>query len=138
MESTLNKVNAFLSDDRIREIFSFKKSRSDTPREKRVLFYLYIDEFQNFATQTFIKTLAEARKYGLSLIMAHQNLSQLPEDLQDSILTNCGIQICFRVSRNDAERIGKEFFETTGTEVKAYRSSPYGIDYIFYSYLFLS
>ena len=178
MESTLNKVNAFLSDDRIREIFSFKKSsfsfreimdnrkilllkldrgrlkenadligslfmtkiklsafsRSDTPREKRVPFYLYIDEFQNFATQTFIETLAEARKYGLSLIMAHQNLSQLPEDLQDSILTNCGIQICFRVSRNDAERIGKEFFETTGTEVKAYRSSPYGIDFIFYSY----
>ena len=108
-------------------------SRSDTPREKRDPFYRYIDEFQNFATQTFIKTLAEARKYGL-LIRAHQNLSQLPEDLQDSILTNCGIQICFRVSRSDAERIGKEFFETTGTEVKAYRFSPYGIDFIFYSY----
>jgi hypothetical protein len=178
MESTLNKVNAFLSDDRIREMFSFKKSsfslreamdsqkivliklergklkengdllgsllmtklklaafsRSDLPKEKRTPFYLYIDEFQNFATKTFIETLSEARKYGLSLMMAHQNLSQLPEDLQDSILTNCGIQICFRVSRKDAERIAKEFFETTGTEIKTMKISPKSSDYDFYSY----
>ena len=178
MESTLNKVNAFLSDDRIRDMFSFKKSsfsfrevmdksqilllkldrgrlkenadligslfmtkiklaafsRSDTPKEERTPFYLYIDEFQNFATQTFIETLSEARKYGLSLIMAHQNLSQLPRDLQDSILTNCGIQICFRLSRRDAEIMAKEFFETTGTEVKAYTVSPKLIDADYYSY----
>jgi hypothetical protein len=178
IESTLNKVNAFLSDDRIREMLSFKKSsfslreimdskkillikldrgrlkenadligslfmtkirmaafsRSDVPREKRIPFYLYIDEFQNFATQTFIDTLSEARKYGLSLIMAHQNLSQLPDDLQDSILTNCGIQVYFRVSRRDAEKLAKECFETTGTEVKAYKLSPEYIDHDFYSY----
>jgi len=178
MESTLNKVNAFLSDDRIREMFSFEKSsfnlreimdnrkillikldrgrlkengdligsllmtkirmaafsRSDVPKEKRVPFYLYIDEFQNFATKEFIDTLSEARKYGLSLIMAHQNLSQLPKDLQDSILTNCGVQCYFRVCRRDAEILAKEAFETTGTEIKATRLSPYSFDYDWYSY----
>jgi len=178
MESTLNKVNAFLSDDRIREMLSFKESsfnlrklmddrkiilikldrgrlkengdligsllmtkirmaafsRSDIPREKRIPFYLYIDEFQNFATREFIDALCEARKYGLSLIMAHQNLSQLPRDLQDSILTNCGIQCYFRVCRRDAEILAKEAFEVTGTEVKSVRLSPSYFDYDFYSY----
>ena len=66
--------------------------------------------------------------------MAHQNLSQLPRDLQDSILTNCGIQIYFRVSRGDAERLAKEVFETTGTEVKAVKLSPKYFDYDFYFY----
>jgi hypothetical protein len=178
MESTLNKVNAFLSDDRIREIFSHRKSsfslrevmdskkillikldrgrlkengdllgsllltkirmaafsRSDVPREKRVPFYLYIDEFQNFATEEFIDTLSEARKYGLVLIMAHQNLSQLPKSLQDSILTNCGIQCYFRVCRGDAEILAKEAFETTGMEVKAVRFSEEYVDYDWFTY----
>jgi hypothetical protein len=178
MESTLNKVNAFLSDDRIREIFSYQKSsfnlreimdnrkillikldrgrlkengdlpgsllmtkirmaafsRSDVPREKRIPFYLYIDEFQNFATEEFIDTLSEARKYGLVLIMAHQNLSQLPKNLQDSILTNCGIQCYFRVCRRDAEILAKEAFETTGTEVKAVKLTPEYSDYDWFTY----
>jgi hypothetical protein len=178
MESTLNKVNAFLSDDRIREIFSYQKSsfnlreimdnrkillikldrgrlkengdllgsllmtkirmaafsRSDTLREKRIPFYLYIDEFQNFATKEFIDTLSEARKYGLVLILAHQNLSQLPNNLQDSILTNCGIQCYFRVSRRDAEILAKEAFETTGLEVKAVKFTKEYSDYDWYSY----
>ncbi|MDD2666635.1 MAG: type IV secretion system DNA-binding domain-containing protein [Methanocellales archaeon] len=178
MESTLNKVNAFLSDDRIREMFSFKKSsfslremmddqkilllkldrgrlkenadligslfmtkirmaafsRSDIPKEKRLPFFLFVDEFQNFATESFIETLGEARKYALSLIMAHQNLSQLPRNLQDSILTNCGIQVYFRVSRRDAEILAREAFETTGTEVKALKLSPELFDYDYYSY----
>ncbi|MEM3573038.1 MAG: hypothetical protein QXJ62_02255 [Nitrososphaeria archaeon] len=67
--------------------------------------------------------MSEARKYSLSLIMAHQNLSQLPKDLQDSILTNCGIQCYFRVCRRDAERLAKEAFETSGIEVKAVKLS---------------
>ncbi|MEM2145355.1 MAG: type IV secretory system conjugative DNA transfer family protein [Candidatus Jordarchaeaceae archaeon] len=177
-ESKLNKVNAFLSDDRIREMFSFERSsfnlreimdnkkillikldrgrlkengdligsllmtkirmaafsRSDIPKEKRVPFYLYIDESQNFATKEFIDTLSEAGKYGLSLIMAHQNLSQLPKDLQDSILTNCGVQCYFRVCRRDAEILAKEAFETTGTEVKAVRLTPEYSDYDWFTY----
>jgi len=178
IESTLNKVNAFLSDDRIREIFSFQKSsfslrevmdsqkilllkldrgklkenadllgslfmakikmaafsRSDIPKEKRTPFYLYIDEFQNFATDSFIETLSEARKYGLVLILAHQNLSQLPKYLQDSILANCGIQIYFRLSRRDAERLAKEAFETTGTKIKSYMITDEIIDFDYYSW----
>ncbi len=109
-------------------------SRSEISKEQRTQFYLYIDEFQNFATKTFIELLSESRKYGLSLILAHQNLSQLPEDLQDSILTNCGIQACFRISRKDTEIMAKEFFETTGTEVKSYSISPESSDVDFYSY----
>jgi hypothetical protein len=66
--------------------------------------------------------------------MAHQNLSQVPKDLQDSILTNCGIQIYFRVSRRDAEILAKEAFETTGLEVKASRLSSEYFDYDFYTY----
>ncbi len=81
-----------------------------------------------------VGTGPESRKYGLSLILAHQNLAQLPEDLQDSILTNCGIQASFRISRKDAERMAKEFFETTGTEVKYSKLSPTSTDYRFYSY----
>ena len=83
-------------------------ARTDIPKEKRAPFYLYIDEFQNFATKTFIDVLSEARKYGLSLILAHQNLAQLPQELRASILSNCGIQVCFQVSRDDAQIMAKE------------------------------
>lgn len=87
-------------------------SRTDIPPEKRAPFYLYIDEFQNFATKSFIDVLSEARKYGLSLILAHQNLAQLPTELRASLLANCGIQTCFRVSREDAQIMAKELMTT--------------------------
>jgi len=83
-------------------------SRTDIPQTERQPFYLYIDEFQNFATNSFVEILSEARKYRLSLILAHQNLSQLSEDLRDSILANCGIQACFRVNREDAQLLARE------------------------------
>jgi type IV secretory pathway VirB4 component len=83
-------------------------SRTDIAPEQRKPFYLYIDEFQNFATQSFIDVLSEARKYGLSLILAHQNLAQLPKELRSSILSNCGVQTCFQVSREDAQIMAKE------------------------------
>ena len=109
-------------------------SRSDIPKEERTPFYLYVDEFQNFATASFIEMLSEARKYALSLIIAHQNLAQLPKDLQGSILTNCGIQVYFRISRRDAEILAKEAFETSGTEAKGVRLSPETFDYDYFSY----
>jgi hypothetical protein len=152
LESTLNKVDAFLSDPSIRQIFASPQSsfnlrdimdnkkillvnlnkgrlgdsanllgallvskikmaafsRNDLPVTKRQPFYLYIDEFQNFATDSFVEILSEARKYKLSLILAHQNLSQLTQNLRDSILANCGIQACFRVNRDDAQRLARE------------------------------
>jgi hypothetical protein len=153
-ESTLNKVNAFLSDDRVRQIFLSPKSsfnlrdvmdngkillvkldkghlkgasdilgsllmskiqmaafaRTDIKESERKPFYLYVDEFQNFATESFIDTLDEARKYKLSLTLANQNLGQLPPDLRASVLTNCGIQAYFRISRYDAELLAKESY----------------------------
>lgn len=83
-------------------------SRTDVPQSERVPFYLYIDEFQNFATESFIQTLAEARKYGLSITLAHQNLAQLPPSLRASILSNCGLQAYFRISRDDANMLARE------------------------------
>ena len=93
-------------------------SRSDIPSSKRVPFYLYIDEFQNFASESFAVILSEARKYGLSLIMAHQTLSQIPEELRSLILGNAGIQVYFRLNRHDASILAKEAFEYSGHEVK--------------------
>jgi len=83
-------------------------SRTDLPESKRKKFYLYIDEFQNFATESFKDMLAEAGKYKLALILAHQNLAQLPALLRAAILSNCGIQTYFRISRDDSNILAKE------------------------------
>jgi len=93
-------------------------SRSDIPQNNRTPFYLYIDEFQNFASESFSVMLSEARKYGLSLTMAHQTLSQISAELRSLILGNTGIQIYFRVNRQDAQLLAKEGFEYSGYEVK--------------------
>ncbi|MCL4540376.1 MAG: type IV secretory system conjugative DNA transfer family protein, partial [Bacteroidetes bacterium] len=83
---------------------------------------MYIDEFQNFATESFAVILSEARKYGLSLIMAHQTLAQIPDELRSLILGNAGLQVFFRINRQDAALLAKESFTYSGYEVKAYRS----------------
>ena len=94
-------------------------SRSDLSPERRVPFYLYIDEFQNFASESFSVILSEARKYGLSLIMAHQTLAQIPEELRSLILGNTGIQVYFRLNRQDANVLAREAFDYSGYEIKA-------------------
>ena len=94
-------------------------SRSDIPQAKRNPFYLYIDEFQNFASESFSIVLSEARKYGLSLIMAHQTLAQIPEELRSLILGNAGIQAYFRLKRHDASILAKEAFEYSGLDRKS-------------------
>jgi hypothetical protein len=81
-----------------------------------------------------IDTLSEARKYGLVLILAHRNLSQLLKNLQDSILTNCSIQYYFRVCRRDTEILAKETFETIGLEVEAVGLGGEYLDYDWFSY----
>jgi excisionase family DNA binding protein len=163
IEPVMNKVNAFFSDDRIRQMFSSPKSsfdlrgamdrkkiilinldkgrlkgasdllgsllmakmqmaafsRSDVPQAKRTPFYLYIDEFQNFASESFAVILSEARKYGLSLIMAHQTLSQISTELRSLILGNAGVQVYFRINRQDSQLLAKEAFKYSGFEVKS-------------------
>jgi hypothetical protein len=163
MEPVMNKVNAFLSDDRIRQMLSHSKSsfnlreimgqgmvllintdkgqlgdepsdllnalfmakiqmaafsRSDVTESQRVPWMLYIDEFQNFVSDSFAVVLSEARKYRLALAMAHQSLEQVPRDIRSIILGNTGVQVYFRINRQDAEILAKEGFEYSGYEVK--------------------
>jgi len=83
-------------------IFSAALSRYDLKRQERRPFYLYIDEFQNFTTDTTHNILSEARKYGLSLVLAHQNLRQLSEKTRHIVLGNVGSLIFFRPGPQDA------------------------------------
>ncbi len=82
-------------------------SRVDLPQSKRKPFYLYVDEFQNYATFSFAEIMSEARKYGLSLILSHQNLVQLNKELRDTILANAKNFAIFGCDRQDAELIVK-------------------------------
>jgi CxxC-x17-CxxC domain-containing protein len=83
--------------------------RVDTPEPDRKDFYLYVDEFQNFATESFAGILSEARKYRLDLIVAHQYIGQLEEEVRDAIFGNVGTIVTFRVGATDAEYLEKEF-----------------------------
>ncbi|EKE19778.1 MAG: hypothetical protein ACD_8C00107G0005 [uncultured bacterium] len=83
--------------------------RVDIPEEDRKDFYLYVDEFQNFATESFANILSEARKYRLNLILANQYITQIDEKVRDAIFGNAGTIISFRVGAMDAEFLEKEF-----------------------------
>ncbi|HZX49753.1 MAG TPA: type IV secretion system DNA-binding domain-containing protein [Candidatus Paceibacterota bacterium] len=84
-------------------------SRVDIPEEARNDFFLYIDEFQNFATESFVNILSEARKYRLCLILSHQYITQLDETVEDAVFGNVGTLVTFRVGAEDAEVFEKEF-----------------------------
>jgi CxxC-x17-CxxC domain-containing protein len=84
-------------------------SRVDVPEEKRRDFFLYVDEFQNFATESFTNILSEARKYRLSLILGHQYITQMEESVRDAVFGNMGTIVSFRVGAEDAEYLEKEF-----------------------------
>ncbi len=137
VESSLNKVSAFLADCRVRLLLSQEKSTFDIgklmnkqgillvnlckgrlggnadllgallmatiematlsrKKEERTSFYLYIDEFQNIATESFAVLMNEARKFGLSLTLAHQSLAQLSRELAEQIISSAGTQVYFR------------------------------------------
>jgi hypothetical protein len=89
-------------------------SRTDMRATDRKDFYLYIDEFQNFLTDSISAILSEARKYGLDLIVAHQFIGQLTEKngntaIRDAVFGNVGTMAAFRVGAEDTEFLGKEF-----------------------------
>ena len=83
--------------------------RDDVPEDERRDFYLYIDEFQNFTTGSISKILSEARKYRLSLNIAHQLMAQITDDIRGAVLGNVGTIISFRVGIEDAEVLEKKF-----------------------------
>jgi Type IV secretion-system coupling protein DNA-binding domain len=85
-------------------------SRADVAEPSRKDFYLYLDEFQSFTTLGLANMMSELRKYRVNLILAHQYLSQLDEQVRDAILGNAGTIISFRLGLADAEIIGKEFW----------------------------
>ncbi len=95
-------------------------SRADMPKKDRKDFYLYVDEFQNFATDSFATILSEARKYRLNLIMAHQYINQLVSTkygstssaIRDAVFGNVGTMMSFKVGAEDAEYLAKEYSPT--------------------------
>ncbi|MDD4358326.1 MAG: type IV secretion system DNA-binding domain-containing protein [Candidatus Pacebacteria bacterium] len=84
-------------------------SRVDIKEFERSPFYLYVDEFQNFATESFATILSEARKYKLSLTLAHQYISQMDDSVRGAVFGNIGTMIIFRIGAEDAEVLRKEF-----------------------------
>ena len=84
-------------------------SRHDVCEKKRVPFYLYVDELHSFATQSFADILSEARKYGLSMVVAHQYVGQLDEKIKDAVFGNVGTLISFRIGQEDACVLAREF-----------------------------
>ena len=87
-------------------------SRADIPEDQRVDFSLYVDEFQNFATDSFESILSEARKYKLSLIMGNQFMTQLTDKIREAIIGNVGTVISGRIGVTDAELMAKKFQPT--------------------------
>ena len=88
-------------------------SRTDMPNSERKDFYLYIDEFQNFTTNSICQILSEARKYALNLVIAHQYIGQLSKnnntEIKDAVFGNVGTMISFKIGSEDAEFLVKEF-----------------------------
>lgn len=83
--------------------------RADMPQEQRRDFFLYVDEFQNFTTDSIATILSEARKYRLSLVLAHQYIAQLDEKIRNAAFGNVGSLGCFRISQEDADIMEKQF-----------------------------
>jgi hypothetical protein len=87
-------------------------SRANVPQSKRRDFYLYVDEFQSFASDSFVSILSEARKYRLCLTLSHQYTSQLRPEIRDAVFGNAGSMVTFRVGERDAEFLEREFGNT--------------------------
>src|SRR3989338_1693089 len=104
-EDASRLIGAFL----ITKIQLAAMSRVDIPESDRRDFFLYVDEFQNFATESFASILSEARKYHLSLVMAHQYIKQMEEHVMDAVFGNVGTIVSFRVGAEDAEFLEKWF-----------------------------
>ena len=87
-------------------------SRADVPEPERPDFFLVIDEFQNFATDSFASILSEARKYRLCLTLSHQYVAQLNDEIRDAVFGNVGSIVAFRVGQADASMLEREFENT--------------------------
>lgn len=93
----------------IPRILSVAMSRIDTPEEQRQDFFLYVDEFQNFATDDFATILSEARKFRLNLIVANQYIGQIKDEVREAVFGNVGTIMSFRVGMDDAEYLESKY-----------------------------
>lgn len=103
----------------ITKIYLSAMSRADLSKDdisKLPKFYLYVDEFQSFANESFADILSEARKYNLSLTVAHQYIEQMEDEVRAAVFGNVGTMITFRVGATDAEQFEKEFAPTFTAE----------------------
>jgi hypothetical protein len=100
---------AFLGLVLVPKILVAAMSRQNVPLEQRSDFYLYVDEFQNFATPDFAQILSEARKYRLNLVVANQFIGQMDEEIKNAIFGNVGTIASFRVGVTDANYLAREF-----------------------------
>ncbi len=91
------------------KVLTAAMSRQNMPMEQRQDFFLYVDEFQNYATEDFATILSEARKYRLNLIVANQYISQIDEQVRGAVFGNVGTMISFRVGVNDAQFLQHEY-----------------------------
>jgi hypothetical protein len=94
------------------KVLTAAMSRQDIPMSERKDFYLYVDEFQNYATEDFAVILSEARKYRLNLVVANQFISQIDEDVKNAVFGNVGTMISFRIGVPDANFLQHEFAPT--------------------------
>jgi len=113
-KGTVGEMNAYLLGMIVvGKILMAALSRTDMPSEARKDFYLYIDEFQNFTTNSICQILSEARKYALNLIIAHQYIGQLSKnnntEIKDAVFGNVGTMVSFKIGSEDAEFLVKEF-----------------------------
>jgi type IV secretory pathway TraG/TraD family ATPase VirD4 len=111
-ENTSNLLGAFI----VAQTQQAALSRSTI--SEREPFYLYLDEFQNYTTNNISDILSEARKYQLSMVLAHQYLAQLDEDIQAAVLNTSGTIACFRTGFDDAIRLAKHVFPTKDFNAK--------------------
>lgn len=84
-------------------------SRASVPEHERIDFCLYVDEFQNFSTDSFATIMSEARKYHLNLVVANQFTTQLTEEIRDAVFGNMGTIVSFRIGQNDVESLTRYF-----------------------------
>ncbi len=116
-KGTLGEENSnFLGLLLVPRILMAAMSRADAPMESRRDFYLYVDEFQNFATPDFAVILSEARKYGLGLCVANQFIGQVEEEVKNAVFGNVGTLVSFRVGVTDANYLQHEFAPTFGED----------------------
>ncbi len=99
----------FLGALMVSKIVSTALRRSEIPEHERVPFYLHIDEFQTVGSEEYTSVVSEARKFALSLLMAHQNFDQIPTSLLNQIIKGAGTLVAFKVSFGDSEQLEKAF-----------------------------